>query len=181
MSVESAERLALGQRGWWCQWWRGSGALRMTREIMLVPFPRAASRRLTSFLTFQISIYNIKHVVSSAYEIVVYVAVSYCECQVGAVAHDTATLSPSLVCIFFWYFLGGVAGGVGSDIRSSRPRLSDLCRPCWRLARGRIENVYDGERGSLPANLERDVVDWQQVLCQSSGWRWRCKWEKRSE
>lgn len=33
--------------------------VRMMREIMLVPLPRAASRRLMSFLTFQISIYRI--------------------------------------------------------------------------------------------------------------------------
>ncbi len=30
--------------------------LRMIKEIMLVPFPRAASRRLISFFTFHISI-----------------------------------------------------------------------------------------------------------------------------
>lgn len=32
------------------------GNLRMMSEIMLVPLPRAASRRLMSFLTFHISI-----------------------------------------------------------------------------------------------------------------------------
>ena len=36
----------------------GSIDVRMIREIMLVPFPRAASSRLMSFFTFQISIYR---------------------------------------------------------------------------------------------------------------------------
>ncbi len=36
---------------------RGSH-VRIMREIMDVPFPLAASRRLMSFLTFQISIYR---------------------------------------------------------------------------------------------------------------------------
>lgn len=39
-----------------CSVLRWAVDIRMIREIMLVPFPRAASRRLMSFLTFQISI-----------------------------------------------------------------------------------------------------------------------------
>src|SRR5690242_19909960 len=47
------------------EWWRSSveaaarlkAHVRMMSEIMDVPFPRAASRRLMSFLTFQISMF----------------------------------------------------------------------------------------------------------------------------
>jgi hypothetical protein len=36
---------------------KAGGHIRMMREIMEVPLPRAASRRLISFLTFQISMF----------------------------------------------------------------------------------------------------------------------------
>lgn len=39
------------------EWAAGSDSVRIMSEIMEVPFPRADSRRLISFLTFQISIF----------------------------------------------------------------------------------------------------------------------------
>jgi hypothetical protein len=68
---------------------------RMMREIMDVPFPRAASRRLISFLTFQISMFFSASLGCCSFDDMVAVGVR-CGCVV--VKREKAGLSQRFSC-----------------------------------------------------------------------------------
>lgn len=82
----------------------GHENLRMMSEIIEVPLPRAASRRLISFLTFHISIWSIAQ-----------------RQQLSSILRSVGQRARARTR----------AGGGAPDVRSSRPRSPAVGHSCW--------------------------------------------------